>query len=364
MASVVRRLVSSALVAALAIAILPGTTSAGSTPSIWGWVTARQPTTASYTPVAKDQGNSTSGTNTVQRLGVGQYKVVFGGLQAAPCFFDGCSGAAMVSALSTSQRVCRVVELGSGLPVSVFVDCFNRQGDRADSAFSVNFLAPRDEHGLVAYVNANDPTATFYHPEASYNYNSLLNHDVDNYIWHDYDYYQLAFDGEGHAGTRGNLQVSGVDANCKIQSRYDNDDPGDYYSGPMVICRNAAGTAVDAEYWATFTDGVGLKGVGGSAAYVFANKPGASSYVPVAAFRYSSSGQAPNVIRLGVGSYQVKLPGQLLGGSAQVTAFGNDGNLCQLSSILKKGTTQKVGVSCFKPNGAAADSKFYLEFTR
>jgi len=364
MISIVRRLMSCGLAAALAIAALPGTTAAGSDPSIWGWVTARQPTTATYTPVAKDQGNSIGGTNTVQRLGLGQYKVVFGNLQANPCYFNGCNGAAMATALSTSQRVCRVVELGSGLPVTVYVFCFDRLGNPADSAFSVNFLAPRDQHGLVAYVYANDPTDDFYLPEASYNYNSLVNHNVDNYIWHDYDYYQVAFDGEGHAGTRGNIQVSGVDGNCKIQSRYDNDDPGDYYSGPMVICRNAAGMPIDARYWVTFTDDVGLKAVGGSAAYVFANKPSASSYVPTAAFRYSSSGQTPTITRLGVGSYQVRLPGQMLGGSAQVTAFGNDRILCQLSSILKKGTTQKIGVRCFKPTGAAADSKFYLEFTR
>src|SRR3954451_2411597 len=74
------------------------------TPSVWGWVTVRKPTTASYTPAPKDQGSSVGGINTVVRSGTGTYVVTFGGLDAnSACPVtntNGCDGHLQVTALA------------------------------------------------------------------------------------------------------------------------------------------------------------------------------------------------------------------------------------------------------------------------
>ena len=109
-------LIRAALFAVLLAPLVPAVAEA-STPPHWGWVTARKPTTASYTPAAKDQGNSSGGTNTVARSTAGRYVITFGGLDATNCSGNGCLGTALATALSTLQRSCAVSESGPLLPL-------------------------------------------------------------------------------------------------------------------------------------------------------------------------------------------------------------------------------------------------------
>ncbi len=238
-------------------------------------------------------------------------------------------------------------------------------GNPANSAFSVNFLAPRGQVGtwrICTRTTTVRPTTT---PNSNYSFNSFPGSSTPNHI-HRFvpGLYRVELYGDTHATLQGNIQVSSTEANCKIDSRYVVNAANPPFSGPNVRCRDFAGMDTDATYFMAFTNGSGLKGINGSDAYVFADKPSSGSYTPAAAFRYSSSGQNPTITRSGTGSYSVRLPGQMLGGSAQVTAFGDDKTMCQLSAIQKKSNPQRVGVLCFKPNGARADSKFYLTFTR
>ena len=93
-------------ITALVLAVLlvtPTDALGGATfPSTWGWVTARQPTTSSYTPAARDQGNSSGMSNSVAWLGGGDYNVAF------PDLYNGSSdaGIAMLTALSSNPRFC------------------------------------------------------------------------------------------------------------------------------------------------------------------------------------------------------------------------------------------------------------------
>src|SRR3954451_15979841 len=159
---VAARIGRAALLSLLVASAIPAGVQA-SVPSIWGWVTARQPTTASYTPAAKDQGSSVGATNTVQRLGVGHYVVSLPNLKptttcpAAP-HYNGCSGTPVVSAMSGSLHTCDVGDLGSGDPVLIDVNCYDHNGHLADSMFTALFLAPRDNHGTVAYLYADHPS--------------------------------------------------------------------------------------------------------------------------------------------------------------------------------------------------------------
>lgn len=363
---ILRRVLAVSLFWALLAATLPGVVSAGTVPMLWGWVTARHPTTATYTPVAMDGANSVGGTNTVDRLGVGRYEVRFGGLDAVTgcSASNGCAGTALATAMSQTQRLCTVTELASGLPVTVSVTCRDRMGTLADSRFSVNFVAVRDDYAVAAYFYAEQPSnPNTYRPASEYNFNyySPTNNAVER-LGTGYYFVYLT---DLHAGTTGNLQVAGVDARCRIEDRYDNNDPGDVYGAVYVRCRDAAENAADTTFFLSYTEGAGMKLIpGASAAYIFANKPTTGSYQPAVGFRYSSAGQAPTVTRSGVGAYTVKLMGLPLGGSAQVTAYGPGKSECQLSGIRTSGAPQRIGVLCFKPNGNRVDSKFYLTFTR
>jgi hypothetical protein len=351
--------------ASLTSVATPSVGSAGTVQSLWGWVTARNPTMSSYQPAAKDQGNSSGGTNTVVRNQVGEYVVTFGGLDAGTCVADGCYGTAQVTALSSSQRTCRVIDFNAHLPVTVYVTCVNRLGSPADSAFSLNYLAPRGQFGHLAYLYANDSSLGDYEPNPDYSFNSFPSATMRNRV-HRFvpGKYRVELYGDTHATLQGNIQVSASDANCKIDGRYSVNSATPPFSGPTVLCRTAAGVETDATFHMVFTNGTGLRGVSGQDAYVFANRPSTASYTPAAAFRYASGGQTSTITRSGVGTYVVRMPGQPLGGSAQVTAFGTDKTMCQLSAIQKKSAPQRIGVACFKPNGSRADSRFYLTLTR
>ena len=76
------------------------------TGSLWGYVWANQPATASYTPDPAFQKNSTGGTNTVHRTGRGRYEVRFPRLGAA-------QGTVDVTAYGSTDRYCKAASWSS-----------------------------------------------------------------------------------------------------------------------------------------------------------------------------------------------------------------------------------------------------------
>jgi hypothetical protein len=105
------------------------------TPS--GYVWANQPTTASYTPSATYQYNS-SGTavnNTITRSAAGVYQVKMPGL-------GGSEGNVHVSAYGAGSLECKVANwTTSGADRLVNVRCFNTSGAPADSMFTATYTA-------------------------------------------------------------------------------------------------------------------------------------------------------------------------------------------------------------------------------
>lgn len=335
----------------------------GPGPTLWAWVVARQATASEYTPSVKNQGNSAGGTNTVTRMFTGSYVVTFADLWPGSCTTRGCGGNFQVSALSSTQRVCNVIDwaLGPGdAPSDIRVDvaCRDRTGAAEDSAFSLNWFSARDGAGTVAYVFNNDETSAGYEPRFEYSYDpsSAIN-EVSRTAIGMWTVYLPAV----HAGTGGDLQLSTTYGSCRLTGR--SDQPT--YSLVMVRCLDFGGDSADSHFSLAFTNEVGLKGkASGAASYVFANKPMSPSYRPAAAFRYSSAGATPTITRSATGVYVAKLPGMPTGGSAQVTAFGTGKSECQLASIRTDGTPQRIGVRCFRPNGDPVDSQFYLTYAR
>jgi hypothetical protein len=112
-----------------------------------------------------------------------------------------------------------------------------------------------------------------------------------------------------------------------------------------------------------YAKGLGIAGLGGrTAAYVLADRPTTSSYVPTPAFTYLQNGGTARITRTGVGRYTVKLPRMHVGGSAQVTPYGTAARHCVVSSIVTSSLPQQVGVRCFDFSGNPRDGKFTLAY--
>lgn len=121
---------------------------------------ADQPTAASYTPDAGYQFNSTGGTNTITRSGVGAYTVNIPG-------FDKVGGHVQVSAYGQTAARCKVADLGQDSDgAHVGVICFDKTGTAADQQFSLAFVRDMSlafesaDRSLGAYAWANKPKDT------------------------------------------------------------------------------------------------------------------------------------------------------------------------------------------------------------
>lgn len=322
----------------------------------WGWVTARQPSTAMYTPVARDQGNSTAMSNFVERLGNGNYRVTFPDLDNG----TPTAGIPIVTALASSPRWCSPLDWGINsmtLDAATLVSCFGFDGEEIDAQFSAIYVRGGANSGTSAYLLAGSPTFTDYTPDAGYNFNSS---GVSNTI------HRL---GRGryeahlpHMTVSGNIQVSALgDATCKLGGRRAGTDE----LIANVNCYAPNGDAINRAFTLLYMNGVGPTTIfRPKAAYLFANKSTTTTYTPNSSFAYSSVGMSLSVHRSGVGKYTATLSGMPKGGAAFVTAVGTDKARCQLTSIRTDGTPQKVGIACFKPNGSAVDSKFMLAWTK
>jgi hypothetical protein len=340
-----------------ATAIRPSPT--GVSPSTWAWVVARNPTAASYTPAARDRGNSAGGVNTVTRTGNGRYMV-----EMPMVGTDG--GMVHVTPLASTPRLCRVNSWGSvsGTEQAI-VRCFTRTGSPANSAFSLNYLSVSGTSGgtpgRIGYVWANEPGTTDYTPDVFYNYNSDLSSPLNTIHRDGTGSYWVSLPGLG--SSHGDVQVVGYGATvaCRVVEW----DPA---GGAMMVhvrCRDVAGGPVDSRFDMTFVKSVALKGFNGTrSAYLWADQPTAASYHPDPAYRFSTAGIASTIKRSGKGRYTVILPGMAVGGSVQVTSYGGGKVRCIATSIRTVGLPQKIGVGCFDVAGNRANGRFTLAYAR
>lgn len=210
---------------------------------------------------------------------------------------------------------------------------------------------------LAGYVWANDPTAGSYSPSLNYQFNSeggantIVRNGTGNYT--------VIFPDLGvDEGTVAVTAYGTSGAECHVQTWQK--------SGPdlrvRVRCYDPAGAAVDHAFTASFQRRV--PGSPGNAAYVWANDADAPApYVPPAAYQFNSSGASNVVERLAVGSYVVVLPNLAnFGGHVQVTSYGSGTTTCTIETWVPILVDQHVFVRCFDTTGAAADSRFTLQW--
>ncbi|MFN8619571.1 MAG: hypothetical protein U0869_02335 [Chloroflexota bacterium] len=333
--------------AAPAAATTPAVVS--STPS--GWVVARRPTVASYTPAARDRGNSAGGSVTVTRLDVGQYTVYWDGLQAAG------TGNLQVSALGSKMRHCIAFEWQANADnAQASIYCYQRSSSAAD-----DYAGPVDSAFVAVLIGSNGKVtglpgrmgfafmdlATFGGTPDT-NFNKASSGGLLTSTKLGTGSYLMTVPGMGKAdgdvvvteyeGGRGRCQVRGWKlAGADLKATVD--------------CVDLRGTLSDEDFDFLYLRHLGLEGFGTGrvAASLWANQPTAAQYHPAAARSWSTSGDPATIRRTSKGVYAVTLPGMPAGGAAIVTAYGPSSTPrnCQVGAIRGKAHPQIVTVRCF-----------------
>jgi hypothetical protein len=348
----------SVIVAAPVAGARPASSQTVPNTDLWGYVWANQPTTASYSPWASKQNNSSGASNTIQQTGVGTYSVTFPHLGVA-------QGTVDVSAYNGLRDKCKVVSWApSGTSEVVNVACFDNSGNPVNYRFDAAFVrAVGTTSSRFGYVLANNPTSSSYTPNASYRYNSkakkntITRSGTGSYTVH--------FPGLETSGGTAMVTAYGPTSNaCKVSSWSQNSSKSAELVN--VNCFDFTGAPVDSQFTATFADQASILGVKRPVGYAWANKPTTSSYAAAKARAYDSAGGTVRISRTGTGYYNVKFPG--LGaknGDVQVTSYGGGSDACQVVEWFPNSSHQQVvTVSCFDTTGAPADTDFVLQYVR
>jgi hypothetical protein len=205
--------------------------------------------------------------------------------------------------------------------------------------------------GAWAYVWANQPAAASYTPSLTYQYNSVGGNNTITRSG--IGLYTVDMPGVGaNTGTVAVTAYGSGSDYCKV---------GAWWSAGAdlsvtVRCFTSAGVATDSAFAAHYVRAVPSMGPMG---YVWANDPTDNAYLPSAQYQFNSTGVDNDMIRLGLGSYRVRMPGLTdPGGHVTVTAYGAGSEVCRPELWFVLLGALWVDVQCFTAAGAAADTRF------
>ena len=335
----------------------------------WAWIVVRNPQSEHALP-PRDRGNSTGGKNGFVHIfdSPGWYGIILPGMQPGA----GEAGNVLVSALGKKPKMCVTHDIQYYADeVQLQVLCYTRSGVPADSGFVLNWLTASGTGGRLAYATDFSPTSNCGTPQDRY---ASLGGSISSCPLAGERARVLvpnlgSYKGTAQVSARSVLAGSGPDDSSAGYCGLAAMGPGGGIGGDQWLDAQCFEPDGEGEIYRTFhvwfMQGLGMKGiVRKNVAYLLADKPKASSYVPEAAHGYSSAGKAGRVERSGTGRYQVTLPGMPRGGSAQVTPFGTAVRHCVISGIRSGTLPQRVGVRCFNAAGDPADARFMLAYAR
>ncbi|MGI9387922.1 MAG: alpha/beta hydrolase [Methyloligellaceae bacterium] len=332
----------------------------------WVWIGE------SSTPLPNYQYNSSGAQNTYQKTGVGKYRVFMPGLTKPG------GGTVHVSGYRDNKH-CKPVRWSprnGGREILVY--CYSPQGQLADGKFTLLYInAPEVEDNGVAYVYAEQQSASNYVPQRKYQWNKSGKSNTVRRL--DRGHYRVQFPMSGEQFvTGGTMMVSayGADAaHCQA---------GDWLGLKGVVeanvyCFDTSGARFDTKFTAIFINDPSLgRNVSSSGSsyphqgtYLWANGQSLErEYRPIN--RYQSKDSDHRVLRVRQGLYEVRLKRVNVDSKSGVfvTAVGPDPVYCSVNRWVawqdegqvpaEAGT--KVLVSCFNGSGAPVDAQFTLLF--
>lgn len=214
---------------------------------------------------------------------------------------------------------------------------------------------PAAEAVSYAYVWASEPSADFYRPPNEYASNpgggtvTITRTGAGAYT--------VLFVGlNGVGDDSGNVQVTAYGSSgvrCKVLSWI-----GEAVS---VRCFDPAGDPADERFALLFTRAdAETTGV----AYAWSDEPTENESIANFNYAFNPGGGTVTIQRADTGIYTVNFPGLdvlgLDGGNVQVTAYGADTHYCKVEGW----TEDAVDVRCFATDGAPADARFTVLFTK
>lgn len=329
-----------------------------------GWVWANEPATASYTPFATYQYNSTGAQNTISRYEAGLYRVEFIGLASTTTV-----AAAHVSSYSTVVR-CELDSMTpNGADYHVFVRCFAQDGSQADGRFTALLYMDSQVDAATgnAYVYSDAPEPVpGYQPARQY-------HSRGG---------RVLIDHLGPGLYRATIEGITHNNGTTLVSAYLNATPSNVYCAPRswypeganmsvyVQCRAADGTPANSRFVLSFRTDLRLGWTAGATtfehAYLWASQasnPG--PYPPDSGYAYNGGGGAMSIQRPSTGVYDVLIPSVPAANktAALATVYGVEPGRCTVVSWQDSGDGGTVvHVRCFDPAGAPKDLRFVLQY--
>ncbi|GAA3459293.1 hypothetical protein ACFFSW_08075 [Saccharothrix longispora] len=221
----------------------------------------------------------------------------------------------------------------------------------------------------AGYVWADNPTAASYTPDPTYQMNSTGLTATNTITRSGLGVYAVRFPGLGVVGGVAHATAYGPGTHrCKVGNWFVSGDD----QVVTVRCSTHAGAPVDSRFTANFTNVTQWRGLEYGqtypGAYLFAGNPTSPSYTPTPTYQYNSVGESNTVLRTGVGTYKVLVPGighLVRGGHAQVTAYGSGSERCAVFSFgwTTPASVISISVRCHAAAGTPVDSRFALTFT-
>jgi hypothetical protein len=279
---------------------------------------------------------------TVQNTATGAYTVTFAGNSAIPG--NGGGGHIQVTAYGTSiGQHCKV--LGWGANYNVFVRCFDRAGNPANSLFTISLIQANNTKN-ISYAWVDSPTAATSTPSSTYARSAgtiaVSRIGTGNY--------NVQFAGLNAQGGTVQVTAYGADsASCQAE-RWTS--PG---LTATVTCRTAVGPADSQFTIAVIPAGATPPGIG----FAWAHNSTAANYTPEPIYSYNPGGSI-TASSTSTGSYHVAFNGLNQsgrpGGTVHVTAYDPQ----RRCSVLAWSPDMTVSVACVDSAGAPANSRFSI----
>lgn len=315
--------------------------------SIEGYVWGNEPANPSYLVATGYEYNSAGGAIKIVRSAVGTYAVIFQGMA-------GAGGVAHASAYGVgSNYVCSVESYGPvGTDEVINVLCFDTAGVAVDTRFVANVTNRKPVTGRFGYFWSSNPVppAAGYTPPAAWSYDSTGSPiAVGRTAVGRYRVFLGAFAADS-AGiwNSGYLRVTphgSVPSACQVL------EPA-LQAMPHILevrCYDTTGFGVDTRFTLTYGRKLGMLGAVGPHASATVDLSGMA---PVVAGWTNTYGGAPTASEIGIGLYEIVIPGAAAVANGHVVAsiMGTPPMFCNVGAWFNTATDKVVWVRCWDGN--------------
>jgi len=305
--------------------------------------------------------NSSGGAISITRNARGNYSVTFAGLGNA------LNSNVQLTALGRGPDYCISGGWASpnGSDVQADVFCYNKAGSLADHSFNMLYQARESGDATtptVAFLWADQPTASSYTPDLSYQYNPTGG--TNTITRNGTGSYTANLPGLTKRGGTVLVTAYGTTAaHCQVMNWIS----GSSGTNVDVTCTDATGAAADEEFSLVYsineTAGYGPGSANGGAIWA-SNETKTAPYNVSGKYSIAIDGEEMTAQRIAKGRYAwtMTVEPTWTSSTVLVTAYNAPGNYCSVDGWNSNSTTTTVYVNCFDAAGMPANTRFTATF--